>query len=1102
MNFPPENQNYVTQYRNMLQQQQLQMAANGYPHHSHPVTGSNGGGMLPDASAFGRSSLAKLISSSTGGSNNVPSVIQSAPSHHHLHRSGVFSPAEMIPEKLSATIRQHDDGSNGFDDGGGVVDRRDSTGTNSNVSPGSVASSGGPGNEDDCQLDAMVVHRSRKGSSSNHALSPVPEGPTDDRRQHYHTDDDDRMMSMSPKSEVMSDSMDDGDRDGEEEAAIAYKNNMLHQQLLHRKGSILQYCLTNPHTGAGAGGGSDAEAEHTSNSPGSSRSEAGGLLGEDACPGQMLQCEFCDFSNPSRFHFNSHMNTHCVHRCPVPECNYSTRTEGRLRRHVKNHHDPSGLKDDNDVDMMSDEKPRGKKTSDAGSAGASNSTSKLKYYRCKQCPDFLATNKNDNYDHSRLHIKPEKLLECPVERCRFVTEYKHHLEYHVRNHSGSKPFKCPNSNCNYTCVNKSMLNSHMKSHSSYYQHRCECGYVTKYTHSLKLHLNKYKHKAMNNGPESAQISMADSPQTPPAFHQNDDSSLPPVKVSAEKPVKRRRNVNKINIQHQQQLQQQQLLEQQREQQRQQQQQQQPSHPHPNMGFSPYQMPPGAAMTEGGQMVMTGGFPFGMYGGVGGPMSQFHAASIYNNLLLSAAANGMMPGMPGMNRFVRRPESPERNLKRESPSPAASEPQQDQPQDFSRDHTTRNKQNGGVLRMLPQSQSRIIRSISEINGTNGVAAATASSSVTAPLDLSGGKENGAERQSESPKSDHSSSTNGNGPADQVSSSSRRRRKGPAFKIDLAVRQRLQDSVVDDEEPDQPDVTSTNDSEGEAAFQVVQPESPPDAFVHHVKGQPQQNGTTTTLAKSQPPASTVILPVNGTGPKREHRRELLCSYCSMTFEDRTMYHMHMGFHNSQDDPFTCKCGHEAGDKCALHGPGHSVWTTWSFGLGDLIIRSGRPGHSVWVTWSLGLDDLIIRSERPGHSVWATWSFGLDDLIIRLGDLVIRSERPGHSVWATWSFGLGDLIIRSGRPGHSVWATWSFGLGDLVIRSGRPGHSVWATWSLGLGDLIIRSGRPGHSVWMTWSFGLDDLIIRSERGDRMTRTRMRRVVLQPCMTTENES
>ena len=47
-------------------------------------------------------------------------------------------------------------------------------------------------------------------------------------------------------------------------------------------------------------------------------------------------------------------------------------------------------------------------------------------------------------------MRKEKILEC--EECPFVTEYKHHMDYHNNNHSGCKPFRC--SKCSYTCVNK------------------------------------------------------------------------------------------------------------------------------------------------------------------------------------------------------------------------------------------------------------------------------------------------------------------------------------------------------------------------------------------------------------------------------------------------------------------------------------------------------------------------------------------------------------------------------------------------------------------------------------------------------------------------
>lgn len=121
---------------------------------------------------------------------------------------------------------------------------------------------------------------------------------------------------------------------------------------------------------------------------------------------------------------------------------------------------------------------------------AVNSHGKVKTFKCKQC-EFVAVTKLDFWEHTKSHIKPERMLNCP--KCPFVTEYKHHLEYHMRNHFGSKPFQCPQ--CNYSCVNKSMLNSHLKSHSNVYQYRCaDCNYATKYCHSLKLHLRKYHHQ--------------------------------------------------------------------------------------------------------------------------------------------------------------------------------------------------------------------------------------------------------------------------------------------------------------------------------------------------------------------------------------------------------------------------------------------------------------------------------------------------------------------------------------------------------------------------------------------------------------------------------
>lgn len=198
------------------------------------------------------------------------------------------------------------------------------------------------------------------------------------------------------------------------------------------------------------------------------------------------RCHLCNYQSISKNDFNAHVNTHFDHKCPF--CDYTSRTDGRLKRHVKDFHCEIPPESWAGTRVY-----RG--TEDGASGGESNgsnpnSQSKVRNFKCKQC-DHVAKSKTEFWQHSKEHIKSEKLLSCP--KCQFVTEYKHHLEYHLRNHFGSKPFKC--SKCNYSCVNKSMLNSHMKSHSNVYQYRCkDCAYATKYCHSLKMHLRKYAHQ--------------------------------------------------------------------------------------------------------------------------------------------------------------------------------------------------------------------------------------------------------------------------------------------------------------------------------------------------------------------------------------------------------------------------------------------------------------------------------------------------------------------------------------------------------------------------------------------------------------------------------
>nr|AAK81872.1 hunchback transcription factor [Locusta migratoria] len=196
--------------------------------------------------------------------------------------------------------------------------------------------------------------------------------------------------------------------------------------------------------------------------------ETMGMPNGNAEGGITYECPLCTMRTQDKNEFQVHLGTHYEPRCP--SCDHVAATVEQLRAHMREAHALSPTQDD----------PAETKI---------NSQGRVKTFRCKQC-GFVAVTKLDFWTHSRCHIKAEKLLTC--NRCPFVTEYKHHLEYHLRNHSGWKPFRCDK--CDYQCVNKSMLNSHLKSHSNIYQYRCaDCTYATKYCHSLKLHLRKYHH---------------------------------------------------------------------------------------------------------------------------------------------------------------------------------------------------------------------------------------------------------------------------------------------------------------------------------------------------------------------------------------------------------------------------------------------------------------------------------------------------------------------------------------------------------------------------------------------------------------------------------
>lgn len=93
---------------------------------------------------------------------------------------------------------------------------------------------------------------------------------------------------------------------------------------------------------------------------------------------------------------------------------------------------------DNNIGFNAEPIPTAGTSNGDNSQTVKRSGGKPKKYSCKQCGEILTT-KEARWIHSKTHIPAEKQLSCT--ECDFVTEYKHHLQYHMRNHFGSKPFK-------------------------------------------------------------------------------------------------------------------------------------------------------------------------------------------------------------------------------------------------------------------------------------------------------------------------------------------------------------------------------------------------------------------------------------------------------------------------------------------------------------------------------------------------------------------------------------------------------------------------------------------------------------------------------------
>ncbi|CAF1286063.1 unnamed protein product [Rotaria magnacalcarata] len=203
----------------------------------------------------------------------------------------------------------------------------------------------------------------------------------------------------------------------------------------------------------------------------------------------LVQCIRCG-CNANQDNLLDHVSIHYPYKCY--SCGfYSISSPGldeHNRTHTSNTLQKSAVIEEIPIALPTSIKP----TEPLNGTNSEKSTpsSKAKVHRCRQC-SYVSSVKEEYWAHHRVHIRADKVLECPS--CPFVTEYKHHLEYHLRNHLGSKPFKC--SKCEYACVNLSMLRSHKKSHFRHLLFKClNCSFESKQYQALQEHLQIEGHE--------------------------------------------------------------------------------------------------------------------------------------------------------------------------------------------------------------------------------------------------------------------------------------------------------------------------------------------------------------------------------------------------------------------------------------------------------------------------------------------------------------------------------------------------------------------------------------------------------------------------------